>query len=66
MSGWRKPVRSLGNGNCVEAAGGAGAVLVRDTADRGGVTISFPPGAWADFTGRVARALTGRGEGRRA
>ena len=54
MSAWRKSTRSTYNGNCVEAADAGGAVLVRDTADRGGVTLAFPAGAWAAFTARTA------------
>jgi hypothetical protein len=47
---WRKSSYS-GNGgqDCVEVAGD-GAVLVRDTKDRDGVTLSVPAGAWAEFT----------------
>jgi hypothetical protein len=55
----------MNNGNCAEAATAGGAVLVRDTTDRGGVTLAFPPGAWAEFTGRLARAALGRGKARR-
>lgn len=62
---WRKPVRSINNGNCVEVGedyrksrfsqpGGdclevASGVLVRDTTDRAGVILSFPAGAWREF-----------------
>jgi hypothetical protein len=53
--GWRKSTRSISNGQCVEAGSAARAVLVRDTADRGGVTLAFPAGAWAAFTARTAR-----------
>ena len=47
---WRKSSYS-GNGgqNCVEVAG-HGAILVRDTKNRDGVTLSVPAGAWAKFT----------------
>jgi len=43
---WRKPQRSLGNGNCVEVSSG---VMVRDTADRDGVTLTFPGVSWGKF-----------------
>jgi len=34
----------------VETASGAGQILVRDTTDRDGVTLSVPASAWARFT----------------
>lgn len=46
---WRKASYSNGQGNCVEVAGD-GAVLVRDTKARDGVTLAFPVEAWARFT----------------
>ena len=50
-SGWRKSTYSGTNGgNCVETGNGGGPVLVRDTADRDGVTLSIPAGAWQKFT----------------
>ena len=47
---WRKSSYS-GNGgqNCVEVAG-HGVILVRDTKNRDGVTLSVPARAWAKFT----------------
>jgi hypothetical protein len=53
--GWRKSSRSVNNGQCVEAGGGIGAVLVRDTADRGGTVLAFTPAVWAAFTARAAK-----------
>jgi hypothetical protein len=48
---WRKSSYSgTSGGNCVETAGGAGVILVRDTTDRGGFTLSVPADAWAMFT----------------
>jgi len=46
---WRKASHS-GNGGeqCVEV-GSAGTVLVRDTTDRGGVTLSVTVPAWSAF-----------------
>ncbi len=46
---WRTASYSTGNGACVETASGEGAVMVRDTTDRDGGTLSFPVGAWAKF-----------------
>jgi hypothetical protein len=47
---WRKASYS-GNGgaNCVETGNLPGAVLVRDTTDRGGVTLAVPAAAWRTF-----------------
>lgn len=48
---WRKATYS-GNGgsDCVEVAESSGAVLLRDTKDRGGVVLSVGAGAWQRFT----------------
>ena len=49
MGDWRKSSYSTGDGgNCVEVASDA-AVLVRDTAQRDGVTIGFSAPAWRSF-----------------
>jgi hypothetical protein len=50
---YRKSSRSMNNGNCLEAGSTPGAVMVRDTADRGGPVLAFPAGAWAAFTARI-------------
>ena len=50
MDNWRKSSHSDGNGGaCVETASGSGAVLVRDTTDRAGVTLSVSGAAWTAF-----------------
>lgn len=52
-SAWRKSSYSGGStGNCVEV-GSAGAVLVRDTTDRGGFTLTVPAAAWSVFLATV-------------
>jgi hypothetical protein len=49
-AGWRTSSYSGTNGNCVEVAGTAHAVMLRDTSDRGGTVLSIPAEAWARFT----------------
>jgi hypothetical protein len=50
---WRKSSYSAANGGeCVEVTSGT-AIRVRDTADRGGVTLSVPATAWTAFLASV-------------
>ena len=50
MGDWRKSSYSDGNGGaCVETASGNGAILVRDTTDRDGATLSIPADTWRRF-----------------
>jgi hypothetical protein len=47
---WRKSTYSGANGgDCVETASGSGVVLVRDTTDRCGLTLSVTVSAWTAF-----------------
>ncbi|MGC4808184.1 DUF397 domain-containing protein [Micromonospora sp. DT233] len=48
---WRTATRSSNNGgNCVEVADNLpGRVLVRDSKDRAGGTLTFAPAAWRAF-----------------
>jgi hypothetical protein len=51
---WRKASYSgNGGGNCVEVAGVASGVAVRDTQDRGGQALAFTAAAWQAFTGAL-------------
>jgi hypothetical protein len=51
MANWRKSSYSDSNGgDCVETASSAGAVLVRDTANRPGATLTLTTSAWTAFT----------------
>jgi Domain of unknown function (DUF397) len=47
---WRKATYSNGGENCVETASGSSVVLVRDTKDRDGGTLTFSAEAWERFT----------------
>jgi hypothetical protein len=48
---WRKASYSgSGGGNCVEVASSESVVLVRDTTDRDGSTLTFSLEAWGGFT----------------
>lgn len=47
---WRKSSYSGGSGgDCVEVAGTATVILVRDTRDRDGGTLAFTAAAWQSF-----------------
>ncbi|HTU71893.1 MAG TPA: DUF397 domain-containing protein [Trebonia sp.] len=50
MGSWRKSTHSDANGGqCVETASADGAVMIRDTGDRGGCTLGGPASAWTLF-----------------
>jgi hypothetical protein len=54
---WRKSSYSgNGGGNCVEVGVG-GRVMVRDSQDRAGTVLRFPPFAWRKFADQVKRSL---------
>jgi hypothetical protein len=51
MDGWRKSTYSDANGGqCLETADGQGLIMVRDTANRDGGTLTFSARAWHQFT----------------
>ena len=50
MMNWRKSTYSSNGGeNCVETASDAGVILVRDTTNRDGGTLTFAASAWEIF-----------------
>ncbi|MCL2583135.1 MAG: DUF397 domain-containing protein [Streptosporangiales bacterium] len=54
---WRKSSYSgaVGSGSCVELGQSIGAVLVRDTTNREGFTMTATAAAWRDFTERMKK-----------
>ena len=51
---WRKSTYSGGNGGqCVEVATAAAGIVVRDTANRSGVVLALPAGAWRSLLAEV-------------
>ncbi|MEU5910719.1 DUF397 domain-containing protein [Micromonospora sp. NPDC047527] len=59
---WRTSTRSTDSGgNCVEVADNLpGVVLVRDSKDRSGPTLTFAPAAWRGFIADAAQAASRR------
>lgn len=54
MSIWRKSSYSNSTGGaCVEVAGHAQAIMIRDTTDRDGFTLSVSASAWSRFVGTI-------------
>lgn len=53
-SEWRKSsYSSQSGGACVEVADDAQAVMIRDTTNRGGVTLNVSASAWSNFTSTI-------------
>ena len=47
---WRVATYTGGDGNCVEVGDANRAIIVRDTKDRDGGTLTFSADAWRKFT----------------
>jgi hypothetical protein len=48
-AGWRKSTRSVNGDACAEIGVSESVILVRDTTNRGGVTLEFPSFVWEMF-----------------
>ncbi|MCR6487249.1 DUF397 domain-containing protein [Amycolatopsis sp. OK19-0408] len=53
MLTWRKSSYSTNGGECVEVAVDRPEVLVRDTKDRAGGTLTASPSAWRELLSRL-------------
>ncbi len=53
--GWRTSSYSYDSGNCVEVAPAPDGVLVRDSKDRRGPTLTVPTAAWRAFLTTITR-----------
>ena len=52
---WRKAMRSINNGACVEVATTRGIVVVRDSKDPDGLIIHYPANSWLPFVAWARR-----------
>ncbi|MFG1883186.1 DUF397 domain-containing protein [Micromonospora sp. NPDC049102] len=58
---WRTSTRSGSEGDCVEVAGFADVIGVRDSKDRQGPVLTFTDSVWSDFVAATrARQLNTR------
>lgn len=57
---WRKALRSVGNGACVEVAANGTGLAVRDSKDPDGPVLTCSGDAWQEF---VRRAKDGQFDG---
>ncbi|MEV6707960.1 DUF397 domain-containing protein [Micromonospora wenchangensis] len=56
---WRTSSRSGSEGDCVEVAAFTDAVAVRDSKDRPGPVLTFPPAAWGGFVAATRAGTLG-------
>ncbi len=56
---WRKALRSIGNGNCVEVARSNGGVVVRDSQDPNGPMLAYGAESWRAFTAQARQGRSG-------
>jgi hypothetical protein len=50
---WRKATHSNGSGNCVEVGTAPRAILIRDTTNRSGATLTVSAETWRVLIGKV-------------
>lgn len=53
VASWRVATYTGGQGNCVEVGDANRAIIVRDTKDRDGGTLTFSADAWREFTAAI-------------
>jgi Domain of unknown function (DUF397) len=56
---WRKAVRSMNAGDCVEVAPANGKIVVRDSKNPGGPALEYSVSAWRGFLGAARRGDIG-------
>lgn len=56
---WRKSMRSVGNGACVEVTEAEPGVAVRDTTDKAGPFVAYSATAWRSFGQAVRQGYFG-------
>jgi Domain of unknown function (DUF397) len=56
IAGWRKPLRSVNNGACVEVGQGDAVIGVRDSRLEFSPVLVFGAGTWVAFTARLKAA----------
>jgi hypothetical protein len=50
---WRKALRSIGNGNCVEVSSARTGIVVRDSKAPDGPILAYPAESWRTFAHEV-------------
>ena len=56
---WRKAMRSIGNGDCVEIAPVGGTIAVRDSKDPAGPVLRYSTAAWKAFLSEAGQGVFG-------
>ena len=50
---WRKALRSIGNGECIEVASANKQVAVRDSKNPDGIWLAYPAHSWRAFVSEI-------------